>query len=202
MKSCLRLVIPLAALLVCGCRAPSAEPAAPDASGIAVYLTLDADSGQLACLVRCEGAEAVHLHAQTLSSIETTVEFVPLANGKPAGEPFVPDQTPFNDPTWYVAGKARHQATDRAIDLKYAETIGKAMPVWDIGWWKTVDEVLAKHPAVLIVPTTLIIGADDAGAPVQLGFMPGHAGPAQRGLVIDRQLLAQLKTLRAAADTK
>ena len=192
----LRLAACLAFLLACGCRAPWAESAGPDAIGIAVYLTLDHANGQLTCLVRCEGPGAVRLHANTLASIETDVEFVPLANGKPVGEPIMPDQTPFHDPNVYSTGTPRRQATDRVLDLRHAECIGKAVPVWDVGWWKTVDEVLAKHQAVLIVPRTLIIGADDSGAPTNLGFMPGHAGSAQRGFVLDRQSVAKLKKLR------
>lgn len=187
----------IAALLACNCRVTSAEPAA--SVPVAVHLILDQATGQLACLVRCEGPGAARLHANTLASIETAVEFVPLANGKPAAEPFMPsDQSPFNDPTVYSTGRPRRVATDRVIDLGYAESIAKMVPIWDIGWWKNLDEVLAKHPAVLIVPRTLIIGADDSGAQVTLGFMPGHEGPAERGFVIDRQLFAKLKKLRSA----
>jgi len=195
----LRFAFCLAVLPAHGCRAPAAEPAAHEATGIAVHLILDHASGQLACLVRCEGPAAARLHANTLASIETAVEFVPLANGKPAAEPFMPsDQSPFNDPTVYSTGTPRRVATDRVIDLGYAESIAKMVPIWDIGWWKNLDEVLAKHPAVLIVPRSLIVGADDSGAPVTLGFMPGHEGPAERGFVLDRQVFAKLNKLRSA----
>jgi len=195
---CLRLAACWAVLLACACRAPSAEPAPSEAVGVAVYLILDEATGQLACMVRCEGPAVVRLHAITLASIESTVEFLPLANGKPAGEVIYPrNQAAVDDPT-ISTSTPRRRATDRVIDLGYRESIGKLVQVWDIGWWNNLDEVFAKHPAVLIFPRTLIIGADDSGATIILGFMPGHEGPAERGFVLDRQVFAKLKKLRSA----
>lgn len=195
---CLRLAACWAVLLACACRAPSAEPTPGRAVGVAVYLILDQATGQLACMVRCEGPAAARLHAITLASIESAVEFLPLANGKPAGEMIFPlNQTAVDDPTISRSTPGR-RATDRVIDLGYRESIGKLVQVWDIGWWNNLEEVFAKHPAVLIVPRTLITGADDSGATIRLGFMPGSEGPAERGFVIDRQLFAKLKKLRSA----
>ena len=135
--------------------AAATEVAKPGDS-LHAYLSLDPTTGMACIFLRNDGPEAVRVSLDSLRNASSAVMLLPVVNGKP-GSPLLADAAPLADPNSYRTGKTYREATDRTVDLAYGEGVSISFLVFQIGWFKTVEQALAKQPAVHVMPCPRIV---------------------------------------------